>query len=83
MNLTQNNPAGCAAVVDAGALLPVASLLAQMVRGGPKIKGASSTPALPRPCLARPAGAFHFPLCLALLGFGGLRAADALSCQRS
>ena len=39
MNLTQNNPAGCTAVVDAGALAPVAALLAQMVRGGPKIKG--------------------------------------------
>lgn len=38
MNLTQNNPAGCAAVVDAGALAPVAALLGQMVRGGPKIK---------------------------------------------
>jgi hypothetical protein len=39
MNLTQNNPAGCNAVVDAGALAPVAALLAQIVRGGPKIKG--------------------------------------------
>lgn len=39
MNLTQNNPAGCTAVVEAGALAPVAALLAQMVRGGPKIKG--------------------------------------------
>lgn len=39
MNLTQNNPGGCAAVVGAGALEPLAGLLAQMVRGGPKIKG--------------------------------------------
>lgn len=39
MNLTQNSPGGCAAVVAAGALEPVAALLAQLVRGGPKIKG--------------------------------------------
>lgn len=42
MNLTQNNPAGCAAVVAAGALEPVAALLGQMVRGGPKIRGVAS-----------------------------------------
>jgi hypothetical protein len=39
MNMTQNNPAGCAAVVAAGALEPAAAVLAQLVRGGHKIKG--------------------------------------------
>lgn len=39
MNLTQDSRAGAAAVVEAGALQPVAALLAQMVRGGPKMRG--------------------------------------------
>lgn len=39
MNLTQDSRDGAAAVVAAGALQPVAALLAQMVRGGPKMRG--------------------------------------------
>ncbi|KAL4437365.1 hypothetical protein ABPG75_004504 [Micractinium tetrahymenae] len=39
LNATQNNPAGCAAVVAAGVIQPAAAVLAQIVRGGPKIKG--------------------------------------------
>ena len=39
INTTQNNPAGCRAVVAAGVLEPAAAVLAQLVSGGPKIKG--------------------------------------------
>lgn len=39
LNATQNNPAGCAAVVAAGVMQPAAAILAQIVRGGPKIRG--------------------------------------------
>lgn len=39
LNSTQNNQEGCAAVVAAGVLEPAAAVLAQLVRGGPKIKG--------------------------------------------
>ena len=52
MNMTQNNPAGCAAVVAAGALEPASAVLAQLVRGGPKIKG-ERLPGCPAGCLAR------------------------------
>lgn len=44
MNLTQSSPAGCAAVVAAGGLAPAAALLAQLVRGGPKIRGVAAAP---------------------------------------
>ena len=40
MNLSQNNSAGCAALMAAGAFPAVAPLLAQMIAGGGKAKGA-------------------------------------------
>jgi hypothetical protein len=42
MNLTQNNVAGCEAVVVAGAPEAVARVLAQLVLGGPKMKGVAA-----------------------------------------
>ncbi|KAL4429823.1 hypothetical protein ABPG77_010940 [Micractinium sp. CCAP 211/92] len=39
LNATQNNAAGCVAVVAAGVMQPAAAVLAQIVRGGPKIRG--------------------------------------------
>eukprot|EP00887_Chlorella_sp_A99_P003842 scaffold11.g3842.t1 len=41
MNCTQSNPAGCERVVAEGGLEAAAPLLAQMVAGGPKLRGAA------------------------------------------
>lgn len=41
MNCTQDNPAGCEAVVAAGGLEAVAPVVAQIVEGGPKLRGAT------------------------------------------
>lgn len=39
MNMTQNNAAGCEAVVAAGVLAAAAPVLAQIAEGGPRNKG--------------------------------------------
>lgn len=40
MNMTQNNPVGCEAVVAVGALEAASPILSQIVQGGPRNRGA-------------------------------------------